>query len=316
MNWFILSLITMLCWGAADLFYKKSSVDEDSYSHLKIAVWVGLVMGICALCLLPFTETGFTAYNLGISAIKYMPASIAYIVSMVIGYAGMRYLEASIISPVQNASGAFSVIAMALYFLAIGQMGDFAEEFSSLDVIGTVIVVIGVIALAIVEKKSEPCEDNGLMAISIPALVFPLLYCLFDTIGTAADGIILDEDAGLGLGEIDVLVLYGLTFMLFGLGSWIYLWIRTGKPYNPFTKNELKTKAIAACFEEGGQVFYVFAMAMKPMLAAPMIASYCIVSVILLRLFVKEKLSKSKWTCIFTVIIGIVILGISEGLAS
>ncbi len=316
MNWFILSLITMLCWGSADLFYKKSSDSEDSLSHLKIAVWVGLVMGVCALIMIPFMETSFAPGEFIVAAVKYSPASLAYIISMVIGYAGMRYLEASIISPVQNASGALSVIAMAAYFMAIGQLGDFWEEFSVLDVIGTVIVVVGVIALAIVEKRLDGEVPEGIKAISVPALIFPLLYCLFDTIGTAADGIILDEEAGFGLGEIDVLVLYGLTFLLAGIVSWVVIWVKTGKPYNPFGVNELKNKAVAACFEEGGQVFYVFAMAMKPMLAAPMIAAYCIVSVILLRIFVKEKLNRQQWACVISVIVGIIILGISEGLAS
>ena len=66
--------------------------------------------------------------------------------------------------------------------------------------------------------------------------------------------------------------------------------IKTKKAYNPFALKELRTKGSAACFEEFGQIFYVFAMASKPMLAAPMIASYCIVSVILSRIFLKEKL--------------------------
>lgn len=316
MNWFALSLITMLCWGCADLFYKKGTDENDRYSHLEIAVWVGLVMGVCALALIPFMETTLSVPAFAVAAVKYAPASVAYIVSMIIGYAGIRYLEASIISPVQNASGAMSVIVMAIYFAAVGRITDFGEEFSTLDVIGTVVVVAGVIALAIVEKRMEGEPKDRLAAISIPALIFPLMYCLFDTIGTAADGIILDEEAGLGLGEIDVLVLYGLTFMVAGIIAWIYMLVKTGHMYNPFGKDELKSKGAAALFEEGGQVFYVFAMSSKPMLAAPMIAAYCVVSVILLRIFVKEELKKSQYACVITVIIGIVILGISEGLAS
>ena len=56
-------------------------------------------------------------------------------------------------------------------------------------------------------------------------------------------------------------------------------------------------------------------MADRPVLAAPMVASYCIVSLILSRIFLKEKLEKRQYLCIFAVIIGIVLLGISEGLA-
>ena len=44
MNWFVAALICIFGWGFADLFYKKGTDETDRYSHLKIAVWVGLVM--------------------------------------------------------------------------------------------------------------------------------------------------------------------------------------------------------------------------------------------------------------------------------
>ena len=90
--------------------------------------------------------------------------------------------------------------------------------------------------------------------------------------------------------------------------------IRKKHVYNPFQKSEMN-KAAAACGEEFGQVFYVYAMAARPVIAAPMVASYCIISVILSRLFLKEKLKISQAICVVSVILGIVILGISEGLS-
>ena len=315
--WFICALICLLGWGFADLFYKKSADPDDRYSHLKVAVWVGLVMGVCALILLPFAEHGPSVLNLE-NLVKYSPASLAYIISMVIGYAGMRYLEISIISPVQNASGALSTVVMVAYFLFVGRMADITEEFSTLDIVGTVFIVAGVIALAVVEhrlSRTERDKAEKKYRFGALALLFPIAYCIFDTIGTAADGIILDEEVGLGLGEIDVLVLYGLTFLLAGLVSWIFLRIKTKKTYNPFALREVKTKGVASCFEEFGQVFYVFAMARNPVVAAPMVASYCIVSVLLSRIFLKEKLQASQYACVATVIVGIVLLGISEGLS-
>ena len=327
MTWFWFSLICLLGWGFADLFYKKGTDEEDSFSHLKIAVWVGLVMGVVAFALLPFSETGLTIKNLIINALKYSPASLAYIISMVVGYAGLRYLEVSIISPIQNASGAFSMIAMMVFFIITGTVNDDLGDFSPLNVIGTVLIIAGVIALAVVENKlsnkdaldaaktDEEKKKVKKLRYSALALLFPLIYCIFDTIGTAADGIILDEETGLGLGEIDVLILYGLTFLVAGIGCYIYIWIRTKKPYNPFAPKELAGKGVAACFEEFGQVFYVFAMARKPMFAAPMVASYCIISVILSRIFLREKLKTSQYVCVFLVISGIVLMGISEGIS-
>ncbi|MBR6383660.1 MAG: EamA family transporter [Lachnospiraceae bacterium] len=326
MSWFIFALIATLGWGCADLFYKMGTDETDKHSHLKIAVWVGLVMGIVALILLPFSESGFNLKSLVINAVKYTPASLAYIISMVVGYAGLRYLEVSIISPIQNASGAFSMIAMMIFFLITGTINDDLGDFSILNIIGTVIIIAGVVALAIVEnrlsrkeanevaKSDDEKKKNRKYQFGALALLFPIIYCLFDTIGTAADGIILDEETGLGLGEIDVLILYGLTFLLAGIVCYIFMLIKTKKAYNPFALKELRTKGSAACFEEFGQIFYVFAMASKPMLAAPMIASYCIVSVILSRIFLKEKLKASQYACVIAVIVGIVILGINEGL--
>ena len=112
MSWFMFALICLLGWGFADLFYKLGTDENDRYSHLKIAVWVGLVMGVCALILIPFSESFAPGVEekkgFFVSAVKYAPASLCYIISMVIGYAGLRYLEMSIVSPVQNASGGMS----------------------------------------------------------------------------------------------------------------------------------------------------------------------------------------------------------------
>ena len=316
MNWFLFALICVFGWGCADLFYKKSTDETDKFSQYKIAVWVGLVMGVAAICMLPFSESIKSFGSFWEGFVKYMPASLGYIISMIIGYAGLRYLEVSVVSPVQNSSGALSAIAMIVFFLIRGK----EIEYGVLDYIGTAIIVVGVIALAFVEqhlsnkeKTLEVKEEDRKYRLGALALIFPILYCVFDTIGTAADGIILDEEVGLGLGEIDVLVIYGFTFMLAGLIVWLYMLIRSKKPYNPFKKQELG-KGVAALCEEFGQIFYVFAMGANPVLAAPMVASYCVISVILSRIFLKEKLKLSQYICIIAVIVGIILLGISEGL--
>ena len=318
MNWFLFALICLLGWGFADLFYKMGTDEYDRYSHLRIAVWVGLVMGVCALVMmvLPFDEELKSPMSFGVlldNAVRYSPASLFYIISMVIGYAGRRYMEVSIVSPVQNASGGLSAIFMTVYFLIVGRLDSIAEIFDPLTSVGTVLIVAGVIALAVVEqrlsreeRRLNPPEKK--YRYGALALLFPILYCLFDTLGTSADGIILDEEVGLGLGEIDVLILYGLTFLLAGLIAWIFLWIREKKPYNPFARTE-RPKVLAACCEEFGQVFYVFAMSRNPVVAAPIVASYCIVSVLLGHLFLKEKLKAAQYACILAVIAGIVIIG-------
>ena len=53
-------------------------------------------------------------------------------------------------------------------------------------------------------------------------------------------------------------------------------------------------------------------MSGSSVIAAPIIGSYCVLSMLLSRIFLKEKLSIKEYFAIFLVIIGIVILGILD----
>ena len=47
--WFWFSLIALICWSGSDLFSKIGCQDaDDKYSHLKMVMAVGLVMGLHA----------------------------------------------------------------------------------------------------------------------------------------------------------------------------------------------------------------------------------------------------------------------------
>ena len=41
-------LLSFLCWGIADLFYKIGNNSKDKYSHIKTGIIVGYVMGMHA----------------------------------------------------------------------------------------------------------------------------------------------------------------------------------------------------------------------------------------------------------------------------
>ncbi len=49
--------------------------------------------------------------------------------------------------------------------------------------------------------------------------------------------------------------------------------------------------------------------------AAPMIAAYCIVSIALSRIFLKERLPGKQYASVAVVIVGIILMGLAEGLA-
>lgn len=61
-----------------------------------------------------------------------------------------------------------------------------------------------------------------------------------------------------------------------------------------------------------GNVCYIFAMALNPLLSAPIISAYCVVSVALSRAILKERLQLSQYICIGMVVAGIVVMAASE----
>ena len=61
--------------------------------------------------------------------------------------------------------------------------------------------------------------------------------------------------------------------------------------------------------ETAGQFVYVYAMSSNAIVAAPMISSYSIFSILWSRIFLKEKPTRSQYAMIVLVMIGIAILG-------
>ena len=298
--WFLYALLTALAWGAADLFYKKGSNVKDKYSHLKIVTIVGLVMGIHGLFYMVVNDISFDPFEM----VRYLPVSMLYILSMTFGYIGLRYMELSIASPVQNSSGAITAILLFIFF---------PREMQPLEVLGVVIITVGVISLAIIESreqqaalKLENTAVNPKYQIGILAITFPIIYAVLDALGSFADGIYLDELKLIS--EDNALLAYEFTFFICGVLA--FIWVKFVKKQD-FKIFKERDKGLAAIFETTGQFFYVFAMSGSAIIAAPLIASYAIFSAILAHIFLKERLKKNQYFVIAFVMIGIILLGIA-----
>ena len=302
MMWFWLSLIALLCWSGSDLFSKIGCRDaSDKYSHLKMVMAVGVVMGLHAAIEI---FIGGTEINLSI-LLTYLPVSLLYIGSMTLGYLGLRYIELSISSPICNSSGAL-VAVLTLLFVG-------AEDYSPLALFAVALVCVGAIGLGVVDA----CEDEELRAKrqelgnykyakSWMALALPVAYCVLDAAGTFADNRVLET-----LNEDSANVAYELTFLLAAVVSFVYVVLIKKDKLVP--KMEFP-KYTGAIFETAGQFAYIYAIADTEHLAmsAPIISAYCAASVLWSRLFLKEKLSWKHYTMILLVVIGIVIMGVFD----
>ncbi len=307
--WFLFALTTFMAWGTADLFYKKGAIENERYSHLKTSIMVGFVMGAVAIGTIIFRSINYNPINLLI----YLPVSLMYILSMTVGYFVLRYLELSVSSPIQNASGAVSCLIM---MIALQQLP------SALEGISIVLITFGVVMLGVFEKQKENdfvSENNQKYKIGFVAFMMPILYCIIDSLGTALDGIYLDDFSTTPLQSVteanfeDVAnISYMLTFLIVALALSVFVYVIKKEPLN--IKGQGPGGMAAVC-EAAGQFTYVYAMSGNGMVAAPMIASYCVASVVLARVFLKEKLSTKQYLMVFCVFAGILILGIVEGLA-
>ena len=301
--WFWFAVIALLCWSGSDLFSKIGCQDEkDKYSHLKMVTAVGIVMGLHAAYEI---FIGGVEINLSI-ILTYLPVSALYIVSMAVGYLGLRYIELSISSPICNSSGA---IVAVLTIITVG-IGD---EVPPVALVAVALVCIGVIGLGFTEanedeelRRARQDESNRHYAKSWIAIFIPIVYSLLDALGTFADSRVLEL-----IDEDSANVAYELTFLAVGLVSLFY--VTVVKKQRLVAKQEAP-KYTGAIFETIGQFFYIYALADTEHVAfaAPIISSYCVASVVWGRIFLKEKLSKKHYLCIFTVVIGIVIMGILD----
>ena len=306
MNWLFFSIATALLWGAAELFYKKGALPDEKYSHLKICVCVGAVMGIHAAYTLVTKDIGYNPINL----IVYAPVSLLYIISMAFSYFGMRFLEESISDPIENTSGA---ICSLLCVMLLG------EELSPLCVAAIIIIVIGVLGVGFLENSGETQRKKNLgKKLAVIAFCMPFVYALLDAFGSFVDIFYLDDFATtplIGVTEETIEDVantsYELTFALFALGLFLFMKAKKVK-FGPIPQH--KDKILAAVFETAGQFTYVYALSGNGAIAAPIISSVCIVSLLLSRVFLKEKLSWKTYAFIAVVIFGILLLAVAEEL--
>jgi uncharacterized membrane protein len=143
---------------------------------------------------------------------------------------------------------------------------------------------------------------------TIQAVFFPIIYALFDGLGTFLDSVYLDQ---MNIISSDTaLIAYEYSFLIYATIVYLYL------KYKKHEKNIIKgTKSewIAAVLETLGQFTYVYAIADNSVITIPVIACYSSVSVLLAYYFLKEKLTVYQHLAIIVIMIGIAILAIADG---
>ena len=315
MPWLLLTLSAIILWGATDILLKKSLQCSDSLSHFKTFVWIGLIAALSCVVVALCSDTLLDSVRMIADNLYLIPVTVFYVVAMFFGLLGAKHLDASVVSPLENIDGAITAIILYIFFFLTGR-SYVTDSIGIMDIIGAVAITTGVIFLGIQEHKLSKQEknleeDKKKHRLGALALLFPIAYNLADAVSMVATGIAVSGETEVEIPEIDFFFFECFGFLVISIFVWIYMLTVKKYVYNPFKKAELPRLGAATC-ETLGTLTFVFATGINPILTAPITSSYCFVTVILARIFLKERLTKKQYLSLALVIIGIALLGISE----
>ena len=301
--WLFFTLATTLLWGVAELFYKKGSHESRKYDHLRVCILVGAVMGIHAVITLLTADIVYDPRNL----IAYLPVSLCYILSMACSFFGIRFIEESLADPIENTAGAMCSILCVIFL---------GEEIAPLVWVAIAIIVVGIIGVGRTERSAEVGRSQRLgKKLAIIAFAMPFCYALIDALGSFLDIFFLEMDSSPLIGiteesiELVANISYELTFAICAIILFIFMKCKGVA----FELPKQKDKAVAAVCETAGQLTYVYAMSGNGAIAAPILSCVCVVSLLLSRIFLKEKLTKKQYLFVGIILVGILMLAVLEG---
>ena len=301
--WLVFTLVTTLLWGLAELFYKRGSHENEKYDHLRVCVLVGAVMGIHAVFTLLTSDVAYDPMNL----IAYLPVSLCYILSMACSFFGIRFIEESIADPIENTAGAMCALFCVIFL---------GEQIAPGVWVAILVMLIGIIGVGYTERSADVNRKQKLgKKLAIIAFAMPFCYAIIDALGSFLDIFFLEMETSPLIGvteeniELVANISYELTFAICGLVLFIFMKWKKVK----FELPKQGDKVLAAICETAGQLTYVYAMSGNGAIAAPILSCVCVVSLLLSRIFLKEKLTKKQYLFICIIIVGILMLAVIEG---
>ena len=315
MPWLLLTLSCIILWGFTDILLKKSLQHSDSLSHLKTFVWIGLISAPTCLIMSLCSDTLSDSIKVLTDNVYLIFLFFFYVVAMFFGLLGAKHLDASVVSPLENIDGAIVAIVLYFFFLFTDHE-NVTDSVGVMDIIGALAITIGVVLIGMQEHKLSKLEvhlekDKKKHRLGALALLFPIFYNLADAASMVVTGITVSGETEISIPDIDYVAFECCAFSLIAIFVWLYMLIFKKHVYNPFKKSELSRCGAASC-ETMGTITFTFAVAISPILTAPIASSYCFVTIILARIFLKERLTRKQYLSLAFVVAGIALLGISE----
>jgi len=293
--WLIFTILTVIFWGVSETIFKKSTKgDEHSVAHL--LAYNGIFFGIVGITymLVVYKGFGFDFRNV----LKYFPIAATYLLAMFSYYHAMKRVKISLVSPIVNTS---CILTVVLCILVLHQYPSPSQA------VAIVLVIAGLILLSINKTPEDDSEEDTRVKpkinIYILGLIFAFGYFVLDGLASFLDAAFLEGY----MQDCDMIISHSIISLALGIGCYIYLKIKD-KSY----RIEIdKYKAIGSVFETAGEFTYIFAFVNgSASVISPFVATYSVVTIILSRIFLKEKLKIRQYLLIVLILIGVVFLSI------
>lgn len=302
--WASCLLISILLWSVTSIFYKKGAYKDDRYIHLKFSVITGLLCFIIALCYIVIREESFSIWE---SAIRFWPMTlfgIIYAIGNTFTFKGILYNDVSVIAPIENTANGSYVLILIIMYVLLGRVNSVWEVLTPYKIIGILCICAGIAFLAFVQHQQAKSSGNyERFKAGASALIFPLLFSMMDGLETVVSGLCLDKTFGFAMPEGDSIIIGGMEYAFFALIFWIYISIKEKKLFNPVSKKYMLFFGGALC-DNIAIVSYSYAMAIDSVATDPILAVYPVITVLLSRILLKEKLSKKQYLCLVLLLVG------------
>lgn len=312
--WIIYAFISIAFYALAEVMQKKGANIEEEYSELKILVLCGIFSGVGALCIdcLSLKETSMTVLQILKAHPTILLSSILYYLSLFLCFLAFKLIPVSIASPITCMDGVFTFIGIIILYLTIGKSDILGEHITAFRLVLVVLIFTGVFITTLIQSKKEDTEKNKELAkgkffirngcFAVIGVILTLLSAVFDACSSLTDIYFLGE-----LPEsFDYIYTHGMILACFSLILYIILWIIEKKPYKIFARSEVP-KILGAGFDSFGMVFYFVAVAGNQIYTNVLVSSFCVFTVLLSRLILKEKIGKKQAICIGATIACIII---------
>jgi len=293
--WLMFTAMTVIFWGTSETIFKKSTKgDEHSVAHL--LAYNGIFFGISGIIymLIIYKGFGFDFRNV----IKYFPIAITYLLSMFSYYHAMKRVKISLISPIVNSS---CIITVLLCIFVLKEYPSFIQG------IAIVLVITGLILLSFNKNTKDDVEEDKRIKpkvnIYILGLIFAFGYFVLDGVASFLDEAFLEGY----MKDCDMIISHAIISAMLGIACYIYLKIKD----RSYRVEIDKYKAVGSVFETMGEYTYIFALANGiGSVVSPFVAAYSAVTILLSRIFLKEKLKKKQYILITVILLGIIMLSI------